>query len=181
MRRSAGGPVRRPAPDHLPGGPAAGHAAPHHLQQPHPGAAAARAQLPVRPGVPGLQQQLPDRGLAVHFWEPAQASLPGPVLQRPAPGRGPDIRAPGEPGDAEDDRQPAALRDPPGRLRGERSPSGGGREPEQPDGVQHQLPAGSARPALRGAQREPLELPVRQRGPQSVAPPGELQVPRCST
>ena len=170
--------MRRAAPDHLPGQPAAGHAAAHHLQQPHRGAAAARAQLPLRPGVPGLQQQLPDGDIRVHLWESAEASLPGPLLQHVEPDRGQDVRPLGEPGDAEDDRQPGTLGDPPGRVCGKRCPAGAGCESEQPDGPKHHLPDRAALPALRGAQWEPVELRVRQRGSVPVGPPGGLQVPR---
>lgn len=130
----AGGSMRWAAPHHLPGQLAAGHAAAHHLQQPHRGAAAAGAQLPLRSGVPGLQQQLPDGDIRVHVWESAEAGLPGPLLQHLEPDRGQDVRPLGEPGDAEDDGQPGALRDSPGRVCRKRGPPGAGCESEQPDG-----------------------------------------------
>lgn len=174
----ASSPVRWAAPDHLPSQLASGHAAAHHLQQPDCGAASFGAQLPLRLGVPGLQQQLPDGDIRVHVWESTQAGLSGPLLQHTDPDRGQDIRAFGEPGDAEDDGQPGAFGDSPGRLCGERGPSGARCEPEQPDGLQHHLHDRSARPALGGAQREPLELRMRKRGPLLVGPPGGLQVPR---
>lgn len=170
--------MRWAAPDYLPGQLAAGHAAANHLQQPYRGAAAAGAQLPFRSGVPGLQQQLPGRDIRVHVWESTEAGLPGPLLQHLGPDRGPDIRPLGELGDAEDDGQPGALGDSLGRLCGKRGPPGAGCEPEQPDGPQHHLPDRAARPALRRAQREPLELRVRQRGPLPVGAPGGLQISR---
>jgi len=126
--RPAGGSMRWAAPDHLPGQLAAVHAAAHHLQQPHRGAAATCAQLPFRSSVPGLQQQFPDGDIRVHVWESKEAGLPGPLLQHLDPDRGQDIRALGEPGDAEDDRQPGALGDPPGRVCRSRGPPGAGRE-----------------------------------------------------
>lgn len=172
--------MRWAAPDHLPGQLAAGHAAAHHLQQSHRGAAAPRAQLPLGPGVSGLQQQLPDGDLRIHVWESAQIGLPGPLVQHLDPDRGQDVRAPGQPGYAEDDRQSRTLRDPSGRFYGKREPPGAGCEPEQPDGAQHHIPAGAASPALDGTQREPVELRVRERGPLPVGPPGDLQVPRSS-
>lgn len=172
------GPVRWAASDHLPGQPSAGHAAAHHLKQPYRGATASRAQLPLWPGVPGLQQQLSDGDLRVHFWESTQAGLLGPLLQHSDPDRGQDVRPLGELGDAEDDGQSGALRNSPGRFWGERGPSGTRCEPKQPDGLQHHLPDRAARPALSGAQREPVELRMRQRGPVLVGPSGGLQVPR---
>lgn len=143
--------MRWAASNHLSGQLAVGHAATYHLQQPYRGIATARPQLSLRSGVPGLQQQLVDGDLRIHVWKSTEAGLPGPLLQHTESDRGQDVRPVGEPGDAQDDRQPGTLGDSPGRICGKRGLTGVGCESEQPDGPEHHLPDGATRSTLSGA------------------------------